>query len=318
VSNLPFRSGASTRSVIGSPGPRQHPWFGQQPVSGQLSTEHRRRSRSSSPGFLLSFGRRHSLLGPSCSHWGAGPSSQSAYPTQAAPGPQPGLPRSTRVRSDRGVDALFIPRRWCSPAWGPTPYGTCHFSAASPVPRCFTPSCEADGDETPSRVHSRSPARSSPGLSSPDGTGTLGPSPDASHPAVTRDARQGRRQALSTGLELHLRHRRTSNRCDHSQRATSCRTGGSAPSTPSAGIGPIPVHLPGGQVRAGAVVESSHVHCCPVDRHGARFAPAASSTATPWTFTATSQARPVKPSREFPRRKPQPRCAPLTSPHSPD
>jgi len=53
--------------------------------------------------------------------------------------------------------------------------------------------------------------------------------PDASHPAVTRDARQGRSQALSTGLELHLRHRRTSNRCVHSQRATSCRTGGSAP-----------------------------------------------------------------------------------------
>ena len=108
------------------------------------------------------------------------------------------------------MDALFIPRRWCSPAWGPTPYGTCHFPAASPVPRCCIPSCEADGDETPSRVHSRSPVRSSPGLWSPDGTETLGPSPDASHPAVTRDARQGRRQALSTGPELHLRHRRTS------------------------------------------------------------------------------------------------------------
>jgi hypothetical protein len=38
----------------------------------------------------------------------------------------------------------------------------------------------------------------------------LGLHPDASHPAVTHNARQGRRQALSTGLELHLRHCRTS------------------------------------------------------------------------------------------------------------
>ena len=104
------------------------------------------------------------------------------------------------------MGALFIPRRWCSPAWGPTPCGTRRFSAASPVPRYCIPSCEADGDETPSRVHSRSPVRSSPDLWSPDGAGTLGPHPDASHPAVTHDARQGRRQALSTDLELHLRH----------------------------------------------------------------------------------------------------------------
>ncbi len=50
---------------------------------------------------------RRSLLGPSCSHWGAGPSSRSAYPTPTAPGPQPGLPRSARVRRDRGGRPLY-------------------------------------------------------------------------------------------------------------------------------------------------------------------------------------------------------------------
>jgi len=34
---------------------------------------------ASGPGFLLPFGHRHSLPGPSCARWGTGPSSRSAY-----------------------------------------------------------------------------------------------------------------------------------------------------------------------------------------------------------------------------------------------
>ena len=197
------------------------------------------------------------------------------------------------------MGALFIPRRWCSPAWGPTPYGTCHFPAASPVPRCCIPSCEADGDETPSRVHSRSPVRSSPGLWSPDGTGTLGRHTDASHPAVTRDARQGRRQALSTGLELHLRHRRTSiDAFTHNVRP---RVAPAAPSRP----GPIgrrwaqPNH-PHWTCGSGRDRDGSRVHCDSLDEGGAQLYPCGIATATPQHVTVASRADIRTPAREFP------------------
>ena len=54
-------------------------------------------------------------------------------------------------------------------------------------------------DEASSRVHSRSPVRPSPRLWPPDGTRTLRLLPRASHPAVTRDARQGGDGPSSTG-----------------------------------------------------------------------------------------------------------------------
>jgi len=42
------------------------------------------------PGFLLPFGRRHSLLGSSCARWGIPPSSRPAYRQPAAAGPHRG------------------------------------------------------------------------------------------------------------------------------------------------------------------------------------------------------------------------------------
>jgi len=42
---------------------------------------------ASGPGFLLPFGHRHSLLGPSCAAWGTGPSSRSAYRRSEPPDP---------------------------------------------------------------------------------------------------------------------------------------------------------------------------------------------------------------------------------------
>jgi len=108
VSNLPFGSGASTRSVKGSPGPRQHlAGPGTKPVSGQLYGRTDGGVGDHLPGSCCLTAYRRSLLGPSCSRWGAGPSSRSAYPTPTAPGPQPGLPRSTRVRHDRGGRPLY-------------------------------------------------------------------------------------------------------------------------------------------------------------------------------------------------------------------
>ena len=79
----------------------------------------------------------------------------------------------------------------------------------------------------------------------------LGLHPDASHPAVTHNARQGRRQALSTGLELHLRHCRTSiGVFTHNVRP---RVAPAAPPHPahSAVDVPIPPRLAGCRPRAG-------------------------------------------------------------------
>src|SRR6266498_1241547 len=170
----------------------------------------RRRSRLVPPGFLLPFGCRHWLLGPSCSHWGVGPSSRSAYRTPSASGPQPGLPRSTRVRHDRGGRPLY-PETVVLSRLGP-----------DPLRHLPLPSSQSSFPATASHLAGMTVTRLHRGFTHVRPSGlllacsprmereTLGPHPDASHPAVTRDARQGRRQALSTGLELHLRHRRTS------------------------------------------------------------------------------------------------------------
>jgi len=106
VSNL--SASASDVNVIlsiGSPGPRQHPSQGpgatwRHPVSGQLSAAHHWRSGVTDHGFLLPFGRRRWLLGPSCSRPGDRPSSRSAH--RAQPGTRTGLPRSACARPGRG------------------------------------------------------------------------------------------------------------------------------------------------------------------------------------------------------------------------
>jgi hypothetical protein len=105
------------------------------------------------------------------------------------------------------VGALFIPGRWCSPARSPTPCGTCRFPATSPVPPLPHPIGGGDGDETSTRIHHIHPSGLLLACSPRMEREPLGLHLGAPHPAVTRDARRGRRQAMSTGLELHLRHR---------------------------------------------------------------------------------------------------------------
>ena len=87
-----------------------------------------------------------------------------------------------------------------------SPAAACRFSAASPVPRSRVPSPGLPMSKH-SRIHLRSPVRSSPRVWPPDGAGTLGLLPQASDPAVTSDARRGGDRPSSTDPELHNRHR---------------------------------------------------------------------------------------------------------------
>jgi hypothetical protein len=123
----------------------------------------------------------------------------------------------------------------------------------------------------------------------------LGLHPDASHPAVTHNARQGRRQALSTGLELHLRHCRTSiGVLTHNVRPRV------APATPPhrhplAGNAPIPRQGKGlSMVPTFTVVRSTG--------EAPGFAPAVSSWLRRRQFTTTCRARHIIRLDSSPRR----------------
>jgi hypothetical protein len=94
-------------SSWGSPDPRQRP-FGPGHAARYPASYPARLAEepATCPGFLLPFGRRHSLLGSSCSRPGAGPSSRSAYRARCAR-TRTGFPRSAPARYDRGGCPLY-------------------------------------------------------------------------------------------------------------------------------------------------------------------------------------------------------------------
>ena len=88
----------------GSPGPRQRSFEpGTRPIR-PVMREPLAGEPASGPGFLLPFGHRHSLLGPSCARWGIGPSSRSAYRRTTA-GPHRGC-HVPHVTDAAGVGVL--------------------------------------------------------------------------------------------------------------------------------------------------------------------------------------------------------------------
>ena len=160
--------------------------------------------------FLLPFGQRPSLLGSSCARWGIEPSLRPAYRPPAVTGPQRGW-RVAHEQAATGQGALFIPgtvvRSRPAITFRPAP-------AALPQPVPTTPLEHPIGGEhfheTSTRVHAIHPSpqarlatgpgpgtptyRLPPIFSSPAARMEHGPLrllPRASHPAVTRDARQG-------------------------------------------------------------------------------------------------------------------------------
>ena len=143
----------------------------------------RRRAGHRCPGFPLPFGRRHSLLGSSCSRRGVEPSSRSAYRADDRPGPRRGF-HVPHVRDyDRGGCPLYPGDGGALPAGTAYPTGACRFPAASPC----TPLPHPIAGLAMTRHHRgslRSPVRSSPRLWPPDGTGALGLSPELRTPPL--------------------------------------------------------------------------------------------------------------------------------------
>jgi hypothetical protein len=191
ASNLPFGSGVvGHRAFTSSPDPRQHPFrSGHRPLSGQLYEDHRRRCRHVVPGFLLPFGHRHSLLGSSCTRWRVGPSLRSAYRTTTS---WPGLHRGCHVPHERdaaGEGALCTPRT----AVHSRPVKSLRSAPAAfqrpvPISRWNNPSARV----LMTRHHQGFICIHPSGISQPVTPGWNGnpwAMPQASHPAITRDAR---------------------------------------------------------------------------------------------------------------------------------
>lgn len=74
------------------------------------------------------------------------------------------------------------------------------FQRPAPISRYRIPPARVHHDEASSRIHSRSPVRPSPACDPRMGRESSG-LPRASHPAVTRSARQGRDSPMRTGPE---------------------------------------------------------------------------------------------------------------------
>ena len=126
-------------------------------------------------------------------------------PTESPRTPS-GLPRCPRARSDRGGCPLYsggaVPTR---PAQALQP-SLAASQRPTPVPRyCFHLPRAWDNGAS-SRVHSRSPVRSSPMPVPPGGTGALGRLLRASHPAVTSDACRSGDEHSGTCPESRHRH----------------------------------------------------------------------------------------------------------------
>jgi hypothetical protein len=180
---LPYRSPQTHLTRVGTlSGPGTRP--GIRPVT----RDGKRRSQPCCPGFPWPFGPPSLASRVILSRRGVEPPSRSA--DQAAAWTPTGFPRSARVRRDRGgcpldpgaaVPARPVPSHRPAPAASQRP-------ALHPCPQ---PIAGGQRNEASSRVHSRSPVRSSPCLWPPDGTRALGLLPGAPHPAVASDARPG-------------------------------------------------------------------------------------------------------------------------------
>ena len=159
-------------------------------LSGQLCGNRWRRSQHPVPGFLLPFGHRHSLLGPSCARWGIQLPSRSAYRQISRRTPS-GLSRSACDRCGRGGRPLNPGDGGALPAGQVRPAGTRRLPAAGPCSPAF---CLPPAEVLMTRRHRGFTCVHPSGLPQPVAPGWNGSPwalPRASHPTVTHDARRG-------------------------------------------------------------------------------------------------------------------------------
>jgi hypothetical protein len=150
------------------------------------------------------------LLGILSRRWDSAPL------TIGLPGPRAwtptGFPRSAHARCDRGGRPLYPEARGVHATDDGSPVAACRLcQRPGPTTRALIPSSRAHDHEASTGVHLRSPVRSSPRpVAPPDGTGSLGLVPRASHPQqagpVGRTSRRG--PISNTDQELRTRHNR--------------------------------------------------------------------------------------------------------------
>ena len=198
VSNLPLGSG-----VLGFFSPQAH-LARVSALSGRASSPIRpvirdrwREEPASGPGFLLPFGHRHSLPGPSCARWGTGPSSRSAY-RQASRRTPSGLSCSACDRCGRGGRPLNPGDDGALPA-SRSPGRHLPPSSGRPLfSRLLPPTGGSANDEASSRIHLRSPVRPSPACGPRVEREPLGLSPGFA-PCGYPQRTPGRGRSLRTG-----------------------------------------------------------------------------------------------------------------------
>jgi hypothetical protein len=139
----------------------------------------------------------------------------------------PGPRRGSHVPHEgdtAGEGAPYTPGLRCSPAHGTSLDRARRFSAASPALRSCIPSAGFEVTRHQQGFTHVRPSSLPLHLWTPDGTRPLGLNHLSFAPRRYQQRTSGWGQALNTSLELHTRHRRTSQLCAHSSRATSCRT----------------------------------------------------------------------------------------------
>ena len=175
------------------------PVLGRHRQSGQLSSDDDMEVSPQRAGFLSAFAHRPSLPRHSCARQRIPLSSRSAYREHRHDAPDSVGVSVFRTREIRPGWVPSLPRGGgVLPTSTASPVGACRFSTASPIPRWNIPSAELLITRH-TKIHFRSPVRSSPRPSPLDETGTLRLSPQASHPTVTHDARQGGDGPTDTG-----------------------------------------------------------------------------------------------------------------------
>jgi len=132
---VPTQAHLTRVSTLSGPGTR--------PVSGQLPETAGEGADHAVPVSCRLSAARHSLLGPSATRPGIGPSSRSAYRTLTHARTLTGLPRSTRTNYDRGGCLLYPGGGGAHPADKKSSTGACRSSTASPYTPLEQPISEA-------------------------------------------------------------------------------------------------------------------------------------------------------------------------------
>src|SRR6266487_6320789 len=215
ASNLPIGSDPyDLVSFTGSPDPRQRPFGpGHQPVSGQLYGSHQRRNWYAAPGFLPPFDA------PAFACWViVRPLRGWAFLTVGLPATgrtATGLSCCACARHDRAGRLLYPGDGGALPAGDYSPAGTRRFPTASPYGPAGTShlrgalSRDINGGSRNSPIIPAASPPPGPGSTLPAGLllacgprmerRPLGLPLEASHPAVTRDARRGGDRPSRTG-----------------------------------------------------------------------------------------------------------------------